>query len=280
METVKPAVGYANRDVTQPPNWHFLVELDFFLNATTTGLFLVAAVCNLVRPDLFTPLAHWAYPIALVALLADLACLVFDLGNPARFHHMLRVFKLLSPMSLGTWCLTAYSVPLTLLVAADLFGSPGWLRIVLIVLTIPFAFASAAYKGVLFSTTAQPGWRDARWLGAYHTTGALVIGAATVMLLPIARTDSATDVLRTVLGMLVVLNGILLTLLVANLSPTIGRAGGAKWWLGTVMVGGVLLPLALLAIGGWLGIGFSVILVLITGFFVRVATVRLPHIIR
>ena len=29
------------------------------------------------------------------------------------------------------------------------------------------AFASAVYKGVLFSTTAQPIWKDARWLGAF-----------------------------------------------------------------------------------------------------------------
>ena len=43
--------------------------------------------------------------------------LVLDLGDPLRFHHMLRVFKPSSPMSLGTWSLTVYSLPLTLIVA-------------------------------------------------------------------------------------------------------------------------------------------------------------------
>ena len=31
---------------------------------------------------------------------------------------------------------------------------------------------------MLFSTTAQPGWRDARWLGAYHTASSVALGAA------------------------------------------------------------------------------------------------------
>jgi hypothetical protein len=43
---------------------------------------------------------------------------------------------------------------------------------------IPFAFGSAAYKGVLFRTTAQPGWKDGRRLGAYLMNSALLLGAA------------------------------------------------------------------------------------------------------
>ena len=34
--------------------------------------------------------------------------LIHDLGRPARFHHMLRVLKLSSPMSVGSWILSAY----------------------------------------------------------------------------------------------------------------------------------------------------------------------------
>ena len=61
-------------------------------------------------------------------LLIDLALLVLDLGDPLRFHHMLRVFKPSSPMSLGTWSLTIYSLPLTVIVATELLpGEWGWL---------------------------------------------------------------------------------------------------------------------------------------------------------
>ena len=70
-------------------------------------------------------MANTAYPIALVLLFADLVCLVLDLGDPLRFHHMLRVFKPSSPMSLGTWCLTIYSLPLTVAAALSLLREWG-----------------------------------------------------------------------------------------------------------------------------------------------------------
>ena len=100
---------------------------------------------------------------------------MFDLGDPLRFHHMLRVFKPTSPMSFGTWCLTAFSFPLSAIVLLQLLaligGLPtatGWVRglhLLGVLAGVLPAFGAAAYKGVLFSTTAQPGWRDARWLG-------------------------------------------------------------------------------------------------------------------
>src|SRR3712207_146991 len=90
----------------KPPDWHGLVAWDMLFNNLTTGLFLVMALGELLLPAAFRPLAPIAYPTALVILLADLVCLTLDLGDPWRFHHMLRVFKPSSPMSLGTWCLT------------------------------------------------------------------------------------------------------------------------------------------------------------------------------
>src|SRR5215470_1618172 len=105
--------GYAERTITHAPAWGGLVTWDLLFNGITTGLFLVAAVCELAAPEVFGHAARAAYPVALVFLVVDLASLVLDLGDPLRFHHMLRVVKLGSPMSVGTWCLTLYSLPLT-----------------------------------------------------------------------------------------------------------------------------------------------------------------------
>ncbi len=114
--------------------------------------------------------------------------LVADLGDPLRFHHMLRVFKPSSPMSLGTWSLTVYSLPLTLIVAIEAAqllrllpsGSTAleWVRIGAVVFGLLPAFGSVAYKGVLFSTCSQPGWKDARWLGGFMANSALTLGSA------------------------------------------------------------------------------------------------------
>src|SRR5439155_405610 len=132
-------------------------------NNLPTGLFLVAATGELAAPATFTPVARVAYPVTLVLLLADLLCLVLDLGDPLRFHHMLRVFKPSSPMSLGTWCLTIYSFPLTVAAALSLLPEVGaaleWARKLAVVLGLLPALGSALYKGVLLSTNAQPGWR-------------------------------------------------------------------------------------------------------------------------
>src|SRR5205807_7059684 len=143
--------GYAAGPVTKAPAWHGLVAWDMLFNNLTTGLFLVAALGELAAPEVFTPVAKAAYPLALALLLADLVCLVLDLGDPLRFHHMLRVFKSTSPMSLGTWCLTVYSLPLTVAAALSLLPAGGpaleWARKGAIVLGFLPALGAAVYKG-------------------------------------------------------------------------------------------------------------------------------------
>ena len=84
-------------------------------------------------------------------------------------------------MSFGVWSLTVYSLPLTV---AALFSilPEGHLvrevRLVAVVVGLLPALASVVYKGVLLSTTAQPGWKDARWLGGFHTLSAVALGCA------------------------------------------------------------------------------------------------------
>jgi Ni/Fe-hydrogenase subunit HybB-like protein len=278
--------GYAAAPVTKAPHWHRLVVWDMLFNNLTTGLFLVAALGELAAPDVFTPVARTAYPLALVLLLADLVCLVLDLGDPLRFHHMLRVFKPTSPMSLGTWCLTIYSLPLT--VAAALSLVPGdtpaveALRKAAVVLAILPALGSAIYKGVLLSTSSQPGWRDARWLGGYLTNSALLLGSAELLVLSLLMgQERAAASLRLALGLLLVLNVVAQCLLFADLRSTLsgiytrGQLGRlAALYLG----GGTLVPLGLLLFGGGpLTVLIAVLLVLLGSLAERYLLVRLPH---
>src|SRR5271155_110392 len=221
-------VGYENMPVTKVPGWHGIIAWDALLNGMATGLFLAAAVSELAAPTVFTRVAKVAYPVALVLLLVDLGLLVLDLGDPLRFHHMLRVFKPSSPMSLGTWCLTIFSLPLTAAAALSLLAEVGWdfewARILAVVVGLLPGFGSAAYKGVLLSTNAQPGWKDARWLGGYLTSGALMLGCAEMLALAVVmEQESAAGVLRIALGLLLMVNVIPLSLLLADLRPTLAR---------------------------------------------------------
>ena len=45
--------------------------------------------------------------IAALAEGTGAACLIADLGKPARFIYMMRVFRPTSPMNMGTWILSA-----------------------------------------------------------------------------------------------------------------------------------------------------------------------------
>ena len=144
--------GYAHLPVTKVPGWYGMIAWDALLNGMATGLFMAAAVSELAAPAVFIPVAKVAYPVALVLLLVDLALLVSDLGDPLRFHHMLRVFKPRSPMSVGTWCLTIFSLPLTAAAALSLLSEAGidfeWARILAVVVGLLPGFGSAGYNGV------------------------------------------------------------------------------------------------------------------------------------
>jgi Ni/Fe-hydrogenase subunit HybB-like protein len=289
--TIPSPTGYAGI-VTKPPPWSRLVVFDVLFNNLATGLFLVAAVGELAAPATFTSVATWAYPVALALLLADLACLVLDLGDPLRFHHMLRVCKPSSPMSLGTWCLTIYALFLSAIVAIEVVVAAGWvpgdsaaaswIRTLAVVLGLPFAFGSAAYKGVLFSTTAQPGWKDARWLGAYLINSAVMLGAGELLVIAaLAGEPRAVAALRPTVGLLAVLNLVALALLVGDVHTLLSRlyarrelavAGVSLLLTGLVIPGGSLLAGGLPAAAAVAAASLT-----LASLGVRYAIVRLPH---
>ena len=278
--------NYATKPVTKAPAWHGLVAWDMLLNGMTTGLFLVAALSELVAPDRFAAVAQVAYPVALLLLLVDLLCLVLDLGDPLRFHHMLRVFKPSAPMSLGTWCLTIFAVPLTVAAALSLLPAGGmtlaWVRRLVVVIGLLPALGSAVYKGVLLSTNAQPGWKDARWLGGYLTNSALMLGCAEMLVLSVLmRHVSAAAMLRPALGLLLVLNLVPLCLLAVDLRTTLSRLY-TRWQLcgvGTLALGGgVLLPLCLLlVVDSPLSMLSAVMCIALGSLVIRFVIIMLPH---
>ena len=283
------AAGYSAREVTKPPNWHGLVVWDMLLNAVATGSFLVVALFDLLGAAPLEPLTRFVYPVLLVVLVCDLMCLVFDLGDPLKFHHMLRVIKPSSPMSFGTWSLTAFSGPLTLVVALDLAHALGLVdgqlfavgrKVVLAAGLVP-AFCSLLYKGVLFSVSAQPGWRDARWLGAMHTTagaqfGLLVLGAAAYL------AGSGTGGVP-YLGSMAFEFGLPFALVTAGFAAAVlslelkrtltARAFGR---LVAVLAATYIASIVFLALGAW-GVAAALAVQLAGGYYFRHVLIFLPH---
>jgi hypothetical protein len=278
--------GYVNLPVTKVPGWHGMIAWDALLNGMAMGLFLAAGISELAAHAVFAQVAKVAYPVALVLLLVDLVLLVFDLGDPSRFHHMLRVFKPGSPMSVGTWCLTIFSLPLTAAAALSLLAEMGidfeWARILAVIVGLLPGFGAAAYKGVLLSTNAQPGWKDARWLGGYLTNSAILIGCAELLLLSaLTGQTRATAILRTAFIVLLLLSVIPLALLFRNLQPTHARlyTRDQQYRVGAlIFAAGMLIPLGLTLINGGLSFIFGALISLLLGsWVVRFVYVKIPH---
>lgn len=91
---------------------------------------------------------------------ASVVALIHDLGRPARFLNMLRVFKPTSPLSVGSWILAPFSGLCGAVAVGELAGLP--VRLVRPVSVLPAALGPAmtTYTAVLLSDTAVPGWHE------------------------------------------------------------------------------------------------------------------------
>ncbi len=114
--------------------------------------------------------------------------LVHDLGRPERFLNMLRVFKITSPLSVGSYILAPFSALSTAAAASHLTGRLPWLGRLAGVGAAAFGPPLATYTAALFSNTAVPAWHEAyRELPFLFAGSAATAGAGAAMLLTPAR---------------------------------------------------------------------------------------------
>ncbi len=121
----------------------------------------------------------------------SVAALVHDLGRPARFLNMLRVFKVSSPMSVGSWLLSAY-VPVAGVAAAS--ALTGRLPRIGAAATAGATMAGpavAAYTAALISDTAVPAWHDGYPEMPFIFTGSAAAAAAGLGLLAAPPAETA-----------------------------------------------------------------------------------------
>ncbi|MEW2146538.1 NrfD/PsrC family molybdoenzyme membrane anchor subunit [Micromonospora vinacea] len=163
--------SYYGRPVLKGPVWKWDIAAYLFTGGLAAGSSLLAAGGQLTgRPAL----RRAGRVTALAAVSASAVFLVKDLGRPARFHHMLRVAKPTSPMSMGTWILTAYGPAAGVAAIAEAAGvlpRHGLLGLAgralppighaAGLLAAGTAPALATYTGVLLADTAVPSWHEA-----------------------------------------------------------------------------------------------------------------------
>lgn len=161
--------SYYGRPVVKASPWEANIPAYLFMGGLAAGSSLLAAGADLTdRPTL----RRAGRLAALGGLSVSMLALVHDLGRPARFVNMLRVVKPTSPMSVGTWILTAYAPGAMLAGGAEILrflpGNLGILGRLLDSAARPaglaaalFAPGVASYTAVLLTDTATPAWHDA-----------------------------------------------------------------------------------------------------------------------
>ncbi|WP_440713361.1 NrfD/PsrC family molybdoenzyme membrane anchor subunit [Gordonia sp. FQ] len=162
------ARGYYGHPVVKAPPWEWPVGAYLFLGGVAGGSGLLALGAQLTGR---TALRRNTRLTALGAAGLGAVALMVDLGRPERFLHMLRTFKVTSPMSVGSWILVGYSsfIGVAAVGEVDRLTADrlpfGPLRPVLRAAEGPAGIAAAglaaplaAYTAVLLGDTAMPTW--------------------------------------------------------------------------------------------------------------------------
>ena len=176
--------NYYGRAVLKEPVWTWEIPWYFFaggLAGASSGLALPA---RLARND---RVARRALLAALGGAAVSPPLLIADLGRPDRFYNMLRVFKPTSPMSMGTWILTAFGTSTGIAAASEVVGVFPRLGRACEAVSALLGPALATYTAVLVADTSVPVWREAR--GAlplvFAASSAASAGACAAILTPV-----------------------------------------------------------------------------------------------
>ena len=150
--------SYYGRPILKRPTWRWFIPAYFFLGGLAGASGPIAGMARLVGRR---GLARRARLASLASISVGGILLVVDLGRPERFLNMLRVAKPSSPMSVGTWILTAFGPAAGAAALSDLTGiAPGVGLAGDIGITVLGPLV-ATYTGVLIANTAVPAWSQA-----------------------------------------------------------------------------------------------------------------------
>ena len=273
---------YYNRPLLKKPHWEWEVITYLFMGGVMGGCgILVAITDDRKDPDLARSARYLAFALSATCPLI----LIKHLGRPERFHHMLRIAKWRSPMSMGVWGLIAFSVPSTFAAAAQAARDgllPRWIRhLAPPAVTDPLAALFGAfiggYTGVLLSATAIPVWGiGKRHIPAFSLCSG-VAGACAANALILALTGGSKKSIEKLERFELVASAAELALLShfkrhagAIGEPMFGGVRGAKLRSATEL-GGIIIPgvLSLLPVHGRWKTALAAVMTLYGGYILR-----------
>ena len=182
--------SYYGRPIIKEPVWTWEVPWYFFAGGLAGASASLGLAARLAGND---RLARSAFSVSGAGVMAGLPLLVSDLGRPERFPYMLRMFKVTSPLSVGSWILAVMGPAAVGAAVADRLGIFPRLGRAAEAVAGLLGPALATYTGTLVADTAVPVWHEAgRELPfVFAGSAAASAGAAALLLTPPADAGPA-----------------------------------------------------------------------------------------
>jgi formate-dependent nitrite reductase membrane component NrfD len=192
----KPKTYYDISPIKKAP-WGWEIILYFFLGGIAGTSYLIATLAHFLGGEQDANLTRAGRYLSFLAIAISPILLILDLGRPERFHHMLRVIKFRSVMSLGTWGITLFGICSGYTAAYQAAQDGVFNRLPVIkrgLIALPvkgvesigsvLGLFVASYTGVLLSSTAVPLWGRAKHiLGPLFLTSGLSAALASLSII-------------------------------------------------------------------------------------------------
>jgi polysulfide reductase-like protein len=153
------ALSYYGKPIIKKPVWKTEIPAYFFAGGLAGASATLSAAARAAGND---ALARRALYVATAGVTVSPYFLIKDLGRPMRFYNMLRVFKVTSPMSVGTWVVATEGTSTGIAAACDLFGVLPRVRAAAQTVSGLLGPAMATYTGALVADSVVPVWHEAR----------------------------------------------------------------------------------------------------------------------
>jgi formate-dependent nitrite reductase membrane component NrfD len=184
------ADSYYGRPIVKEPVWKPEVPAYFFTGGIAGGSAVLHGLAKLTGNERLARSTLW------VGAAAEATCpplLILDLGRPERFLNMLRVFKVTSPMSVGSWILVCSSGASATAAAVERIRLLRPIKELAEGVWFLSGPPLATYTGALLANTAIPVWSEARdelpWL--FGSSATACAGAAATLVTPPASAAPA-----------------------------------------------------------------------------------------
>ncbi|HLS68525.1 MAG TPA: NrfD/PsrC family molybdoenzyme membrane anchor subunit [Kiloniellales bacterium] len=179
---------YHDLPALNTPHWDWRVSAYIFAAGLGGATQLLSTATELLPHREGLSIRRKGRYLSLLSALVSAPLLIWDLQTPRRFYNMLRIFRITSPMSFGSYLLSGFGVFSGLTAVgqwtADHGFRPGG-RLAQLA-QWPAALMGAGmscYTGALLSATSNPLWAAApRLLAARLAASSLAMGAASLSL--------------------------------------------------------------------------------------------------